>query len=349
MGCGSSLAKRPACSCLPSRCGSGPLKVGPHQQHDQELVPPHDPAERPDDGGRPERLSDERVGPVPALPLFEIHSPQPSGGGRLTRNDVAMAETPSGPARLEYRFYCPLCMLYFKSIHRMSCCDQYVCSFCFSDYGARQGLKLPSLDANDVVRLPADVPCPCCSTNGRELEVRRVDPTEQVRSYDDSPRTRAMMPAIHESLLSPVRVGESFDTMQRKMLRFESAGYRGENRSAPGHDEDELPAAAPAAVPLPPLVLSAVAGARAAGSSEQAVPPATGSGSAAPAAGQYSPESKAPPAVAHCVGSEAPPAMAQHVDAEAFASPRRASSRVVPVRSPAAARYEGDQYEAAPE
>lgn len=202
---------------------------------------------------------------APIPPLLDLdgseHSRFPdragadSRGARASRSDVSMAETPSGPAAGVYRFYCPLCMLYFKSIHRMSCCEQYVCRFCFADYGQRRGARLPSLENERVVQLPSDVACPCCSASGREIHAERVEQGEPARSYDDSPRTKASMPAIRETLLSPVRVGASFDDMRRKMLSFESAGYRSSSSASPvdaGTSTADTAAAPPAAAELAP-------------------------------------------------------------------------------------------------
>jgi hypothetical protein len=160
-----------------------------------------------------------------------------------------MAETPSGAAANVYRFYCPLCMLYFKSISRMSCCQQYICTFCVTDYVARQGVKLaPADDDGQPATLPAGLSCPCCSMAGLDLRVEKVDASEEARSYLDSPRTRANMPPIRESLLSPLRIGESFDAMLRKMLTFEAVGYRAS--SAARHEALEGPPAEEEGVPL---------------------------------------------------------------------------------------------------
>lgn len=178
----------------------------------------------------------DRQPPVDPLPEFATPPPHHAGrphpfGGELSielggsRTDVAMAETPSGADADVFRYYCPLCMLYFKSINRMSCCSEYVCDYCVAEYGKRHGIVLDSI-AERSLPLALGMPCPCCSVTKPGITIDRVDPGEKPRSYDDSPRTKAMLPAITEQLQSPVRVGAGFEEMRRKMITFEAAGYR---------------------------------------------------------------------------------------------------------------------------
>jgi hypothetical protein len=148
-------------------------------------------------------------------------------------------------------------MLYIKHIHRMSCCKQYICKPCVSDYGAKHGFKLTALDADQSVRLPLQTACPCCSApTSADVRLERVDSSEQPRSYDDSPRTKASMPAISDSILSPMKIGETFEAMKRKMLTFEAAGYR-QSRLSNKREADGAPASAEkAAVARSPLAIS---------------------------------------------------------------------------------------------
>mmetsp|Transcript_2000 Transcript_2000/g.5714 ORF Transcript_2000/g.5714 Transcript_2000/m.5714 type:complete len:236 (+) Transcript_2000:346-1053(+) len=140
--------------------------------------------------------------------------------------NVAMPQTPSGAAADIYRFYCPLCMLYFKSIHRMSCCLHHVCCFCLAEYTSRQSIDVPAV--NDSVQssmLRQGLPCPCCGVSREGITIEKVAPGEQPRVYGDSPRTKAMLPAITESMFSPVKIGDNFEVIRRKMITFEAAGY----------------------------------------------------------------------------------------------------------------------------
>lgn len=275
--------------------------------------------------------ADGHVNPIP--PMVDVGgSPDNSRSGpgglvdtrdaRPSRSEFAMADTPSGKAASLYRFYCPLCMLYFKSIHRMSCCEQYVCSFCFAEYGHRHSIKLPSLlDTEGAVQLPASLACPCCTASGREIFAEPVKQGEQPRSYDDSPRTKASMPAITESLLSPVKVGESFDDMRRKMLTFEAAGYRSTTAGSGGlvTASRGQPTVAP-----PPLLESLAEGAPGAAADFGAA--------ARPARLDLS-------VIGSPNGREQAPAAAR--SQRAFASPH-VVGRVAPVQSPGAAYVVAD-------
>ena len=85
--------------------------------------------------------------------------------GMTTREKAGLAETPMGKAADEYKYYCPLCMMFFKSIIELPCCKQSTCAFCFGEYLQRQ------LNANpDDVPLRAEVSA--VSIAGADLEVR---------------------------------------------------------------------------------------------------------------------------------------------------------------------------------
>ena len=78
--------------------------------------------------------------------------PAPAGGGGVrrptkglkidtaaaAREKAGLAETPIGKVADEYKYYCPICMMFFRSILELPCCQQSTCSFCFSEYLQRQ-------------------------------------------------------------------------------------------------------------------------------------------------------------------------------------------------------------------
>jgi hypothetical protein len=33
-----------------------------------------------------------------------------------------------------YKFYCPICMQYYKNILELDCCKNYICNHCINDY-----------------------------------------------------------------------------------------------------------------------------------------------------------------------------------------------------------------------
>ena len=50
------------------------------------------------------------------------------------RSDVGMAATPMGKMAEEFKYFCPLCMMFYKDIREMPCCKQYTCTFCLADF-----------------------------------------------------------------------------------------------------------------------------------------------------------------------------------------------------------------------
>jgi hypothetical protein len=37
-----------------------------------------------------------------------------------------------------YKFYCPICMQYYKNILELDCCKNYICNHCINDYFIKQ-------------------------------------------------------------------------------------------------------------------------------------------------------------------------------------------------------------------
>jgi hypothetical protein len=126
--------------------------------------------------------------------------------------------TPKGSEADIFKYYCPLCMLYFKNILKGSCCGNYICFTCTKDYVATKGLDhiktMGDIEINAI--LFAEITCPNCFTNGFHPIHVRSD--EQVRDYswNDQPG-----PKYYQA--SPVRVGESFEDLKRKMISFKQA------------------------------------------------------------------------------------------------------------------------------
>jgi hypothetical protein len=57
--------------------------------------------------------------------------------------------TPVGDQLQVYKYYCPLCMSFYKDILQSSCCHHYICSECIVDYLLKRNHQvLPSLTSS---------------------------------------------------------------------------------------------------------------------------------------------------------------------------------------------------------
>ena len=234
-----------------------------------------------------------------------------------SREKAGLSETPVGKAADEYKYYCPICMMFFRSILELPCCRQSTCAFCFSEYLQRQlnGKDSPSAETTDAINaaaaaapaaasggktgraaaarlvLPAGTACPqCCVACKAEQALRVVEGFEEVQvKYIESPQTRAQMerkkaqhpPADEMEAKSPLKVGDDFNAMARKMLPFGKIGREEAEETEAAQAEAvvgvgvgacDAAAAAPsssAAGALPPAEAAAGAGA------PQAVPAAS--------------------------------------------------------------------------
>jgi len=172
----------------------------------------------------------------------------------MRRQDYGMAATPVGKQAEEYKFFCPLCMMFYRTMREMPCCKQYICAYCLVDFlQTKQSKASPRLAAAggempptpDEV-LPRGVACPHCASIGTGQPLRVLDShnTEEARSYLDSPGTKADLIGRTSSgdqpAQSPLKVGDDFQTMARKMLPFEVGAPEAAPTAAP-------PAVAPAA------------------------------------------------------------------------------------------------------
>ena len=142
--------------------------------------------------------------------------------------------------------------MFFRSILELPCCKQSTCAFCFAEYVEQRTVLPPADEAKQTTPrsrahlLPAGTACPqCASVSKATAPLRLIEGHEDVRvSYTDSPRTRAQMekvskaaPARDGVAPSPLKVGDDFNAMARKMLPFK--------------DMSPAPAPAPAPAPTP--------------------------------------------------------------------------------------------------
>ena len=109
---------------------------------------------------------------------------------------LSIDHTPQGLEIEQFKYFCPLCMLYFRDVLTTSCCSNYVCYGCAlqcvrGKHGV--GASATSIPA----RLSADQECMHCRTSGLKLAYAQSE--DLVRSYDDSPNTKKLLMRIKAS------------------------------------------------------------------------------------------------------------------------------------------------------
>lgn len=122
--------------------------------------------------------------------------------------------TPVGDDINRYKYYCPICMNYFKDILKSQCCGNYACLSCCKDYLAAHSLIADSV--NEIIGCThlKNVPCPNCGTLG--FDPRMVALIDNVRDYSSNNNFGQII--MMQS--SPIRIGDSFDDLKRKMIKY---------------------------------------------------------------------------------------------------------------------------------
>lgn len=110
-------------------------------------------------------------------------------------------------------------MQYFKQIMKMKCCSNYLCVQCCKDYVATKKIKLaPNDGITNIEEQFMDsnsIYCPHCQVSG--FHPLGVSSEEIVRDYYQS------IPQNHSiAAYSPLRVGETFEDLKRKMIPYKS-------------------------------------------------------------------------------------------------------------------------------
>jgi hypothetical protein len=104
---------------------------------------------------------------------------------------VCVEATPSGKeARAVFKYNCPICFMHYREIYKAACCNNYVCVPCALAH-VTQRLSLPTLLQRMPVGAVRDVCCPSC--NSEHVAFVRVHSSAAVRSYAESPATRALL------------------------------------------------------------------------------------------------------------------------------------------------------------
>lgn len=123
--------------------------------------------------------------------------------------------TPTGEEADVFKYFCPLCMLHFQHILKSPCCRNYLCLTCTKDWLKSKNVDHIRLDDLATHRGLDAISCPHCTSLG--FHPQRVSAREAVRDYSQhiQPSSSSMYP-----LASPLRIGESFEDMKRKMVPY---------------------------------------------------------------------------------------------------------------------------------
>lgn len=148
--------------------------------------------------------------PLPYLDLRRVASPPPARH---------LDHTPIGEESEVFRFYCPLCMMYFTHIFETTCCHNYSCYTCALSYvNSKESTKSPTLLLDH-----SSLNCPHCVSKGFSFEF--VSERAHARQYSDSPTTATRLKQQSQNRLhSPLRVGDNWETMTKKLNKFEEVG-----------------------------------------------------------------------------------------------------------------------------
>jgi hypothetical protein len=122
-----------------------------------------------------------------------------------------ISHTPIGDQQVSiYKYYCPLCMSFYQDILVCSsCCRHYICSECSADYLLKRNCQVNSLNEILAGTPYQHLPCPHCNSSG--FSPALVAPQDEIRSYLDS-----ASPPLN-CYPSPMKIGDSFEDMKRKM------------------------------------------------------------------------------------------------------------------------------------
>jgi len=180
----------------------------------------------------------------------------------MLAREKGMAETPVGKLAEEYKFFCPLCMMFYKNIREVPCCKQYICTFCLGDFLHAKQPSPPAVATGEGGEpsaaappppqpqppegmIPRGVACPHCATISEGKPLRLLDSNQEARSYVDSPTTTADLArqTSGDPAHSPLKVGDDFQTMARKMLPFEAPPpCEGDEHGPEGDEAAAMPA-----------------------------------------------------------------------------------------------------------
>ena len=170
-------------------------------------------------------VSNSTASLVPAANSPQVATPVPIAMLVTPRRRVNMlncvSSTPQGDDASKYPYYCPLCMEHFQDILEARCCGNYICLPCCLTFVQSKGIG--TADVNEMLaRRPemSAISCPHCNTDGFKPELVALD-NGKIRDYSmGAPANPESMQNPHG--YSPLKVGESFENMKRKMIPLTS-------------------------------------------------------------------------------------------------------------------------------
>lgn len=131
-------------------------------------------------------------------------------------NKASIPYTPHGEEADTYKYYCPLCMQYYKFMWKSSCCGNYICFPCTQDFLKAKGIANVHREGDYAENiLLNEIDCPHCQIKG--FHPCKVTQMEVIRDY-----SMAHEPASSIIMPSPIRIGESFEDLKRKMIPFKA-------------------------------------------------------------------------------------------------------------------------------
>jgi hypothetical protein len=126
-------------------------------------------------------------------------------------------------------------MMHYREMLETTCCRGCICRFCHADFIRSQTKKKPGAAGIGEAALaeksiPKGLACPHCATESSGAPMKQLRRGDVARSYSGSPLTQAAM-AQRDSIAvppaeSPLRVGDDFSAMTRK-LRWMESGAKG--------------------------------------------------------------------------------------------------------------------------
>ena len=160
------------------------------------------------------------------------------------RREWGCADTPVGTQAEVYKFYCPLCMMFYRSVLELPCCNQSTCAHCFGEYVTKKAPQLVRYTERGVAEraagvasaerwgtasshcIPAGVSCPQCNVMHTKVSapLKLIEGAMETQiSYVESPSTKAHLQRITsgDELSSPLKPGDDARAMVRKMVPFE--------------------------------------------------------------------------------------------------------------------------------
>jgi hypothetical protein len=154
-----------------------------------------------DDSSLPDRFSSSYIDPLSSV-------------GRLlsyTRSAVqsvpaafysSVPETPKGPTKENFKYFCPICFFHYQSIYRSHCCSNYVCAPCLESI-LHQRLSI-NLSGILMPNHPLPIACPSCNTENAQFS--SVAPDEKPRNYRDSPSVQTHKQSEQRRILFDVAI-----------------------------------------------------------------------------------------------------------------------------------------------